>query len=48
LDDDHNDLDDIVYDPEGDVWKGGYHFKIFFSMHPPSIDDVHGITDGLV
>ena len=50
MDSDHDDLEEIVYDPEGDVWDDepvvdqATTLKCFLSMHPPSIDDVDGIT----
>ena len=47
---DQDDLEEIVHDPEGDVWKDELIVDQVITlgclsrMYPPSIDDVNGIT----
>ena len=49
-DNDHDDLEEIVYDPKGDIWKDklvvdqATTLGCLLSMHRPSIDDVDMIT----
>jgi len=46
-------LEEIVHDPKGDIWDDelivdqATTLRYFLSMHPPSIDDVNGITHRL-
>jgi len=50
LDSDHDDLEEIVYDPEGDTWEDNFDVDqaatlgCLLSMHPSPIDDVEGVT----
>ena len=47
---DQNDLEEIVYDPEGDTWEDNFDVDQtatlgrVLSMHPPSIDDADRVT----
>ena len=50
---DQDDLEDIVLDPEGDVWEDelvdqATTLECLLSMHPLSIDDVDGLLADLV
>ena len=46
----HDDLEEIVHDPEGEIWKDelivdqATTLGCLLSMHPPSINDVDGIA----
>ena len=47
---DLDDLEEVVHDPEGDTWEDDFDvdqavtLRFLLNMHPPSIDDVNGIT----
>jgi len=52
-DSDQDDLDEIIHDPEGDVWEDDFDVDqaatmgCAWSMHSPSVDDVDKITPHL-
>ena len=49
-DNDHDDLKEIVHDPEGDTWEGKFDVDqaatsgCLLSRHPPSIDDADRVA----